>query len=63
VREYFGGFDKGIVAGLAIRHDHGSACMSDGFQQELAFFGITSPPSFAREPEGNGVAERFVRIL
>ena len=60
VREYFGGFDRGIATGLAIRHDHGSAYMSDDFQQELAFLGITSPPSFVREPEGNGVAERFL---
>src|SRR5262245_50416519 len=28
VRELFGGFDQGIAAGLAIRHDHGSACHS-----------------------------------
>jgi transposase InsO family protein len=45
------------------RHDHGSAYMSDDFQQELAFLGMTSSPSFVREPEGNGVAERFIRTL
>ena len=33
------------------------------FQQEIAFFGIDSSPSFVREPEGNGVAERFIRTL
>ena len=33
------------------------------FQQEVAFFGIESFPSFVREPEGNGVAERFIRTL
>ncbi len=33
---------------------------SDDFQQEVAFFGIEEAPrSFVREPEGNGVAERF----
>jgi transposase InsO family protein len=63
VREYFGGFEKGIALGLAIRHDHGSAYMSDDFQRELAFLGMTSSPSFVREPEGNGVAERFIRTL
>jgi putative transposase len=63
VREHFRGFDKGIAVGLAIRHDHGSAYMSDDFQAELAFLGMTSSPSFVREPEGNGVAERFVRTL
>jgi transposase InsO family protein len=63
VREQFGGFDQGIAAGLAIRHDHGSAFMSDDFQQELRFLGMTSSPSFVREPERNGVAERFIRTL
>jgi transposase InsO family protein len=63
VREHFGGFDRGIAAGLTIRHDHGSAYLSDDFQAELAFLGMTSSPSFVREPQGNGVAERFVRTL
>jgi putative transposase len=63
VREHFGGFARGIAVGLAIRHDHGGAYMSDDFQGELAFLGMTSSPSFVREPEGNGVAERFIRTL
>jgi transposase InsO family protein len=63
VREQFGGFEKEIAKGLSIRHDHGSAYMSDDFQQELAFLGMTSSPSFVREPEGNGIAERFIRTL
>jgi transposase InsO family protein len=58
IHEHFRGFDKGIAVGLAIRHDHGSASMSDDFQAELAFLGMASSPSFVREPEGNGVAER-----
>ena len=37
--------------------------MSDDFQQELTFLGMTSSPSFVREPEGNGIAERFIRTL
>jgi putative transposase len=63
VREHFGGFEKGIADGLSIRHDHGSAYMSDDFQRELRFLGMTSSPSFVREPEGNGCAERFIRTL
>jgi transposase InsO family protein len=63
VRDHVGGFERGIAAALAIRHDHGSAYMSDDFQQELTFLGLTSSPSFVREPEGNGVAERFIRTL
>ena len=63
VREYFGRFDAGVAAGLTIRHDHGSVSISDDFQRELSFLGMTSSPSFVREPEGDGVAERFVRTL
>jgi transposase InsO family protein len=63
VREHFGGFDRDIARGLAIRHDHGSAYMSDDFRRELDFLGLTSSPSFVREPEGNGCAERFIRTL
>ena len=60
VRERFGGFAEGIADGLALRHDHGSNYLADDFQQEVAFLGIESSPSFVREPEGNGVAERFI---
>jgi putative transposase len=63
VRQYFGGFAKGIGHSLAVRHDHGSQYMSDAFQNELAFLGIESSPAFVRAPEGNGCAERFIRTL
>jgi putative transposase len=63
VREHFGGFEAGIACGLAIRHDHGSAYLSREFQRELTFLGMTSSPSYVREPEGNGCAERFIRTL
>jgi putative transposase len=63
VRAIFGGYDAGIAAGLQARHDHGSQYVSDYFQDELKFLGLTSSPTFVREPEGNGVAERFIRTL
>jgi len=63
VREHFGAFAPQAVQGLALRHDHGSQYMSHDFQEELAFLGVASSPAFVRAPEGNGVAERFVRIL
>ena len=63
VREHFGGFGAGVAEGLAIRHDHGSNYLSDDFQRELEFLGMASSPSFVREPEGNGCAERFIRTL
>ena len=63
VREHFGGFEAKVAEGLAIRHDHGSNYLSDDFQRELTFLGMASSPSFVREPEGNGCAERFIRTL
>lgn len=63
VRALFGGYEAGIAAGLQARHDHGSQYISDYFQDELKFLGITASPAFVREPEGNGVAERFIRTL
>lgn len=63
VRQHFGGFDRQIAAGLAVRHDHGSQYMAGDFQKELAFLGIASSPAFVRAPEGNGCAERFIRTL
>lgn len=63
VREHFGSIDEGTASGLKLRHDHGSAYLSDDFQGELAWLGIESSPSFVRAPEGNGCAERFIRTL
>jgi len=37
--------------------------MSADYQSELRFLGIESSPAFVREPEGNGVSERFIRTL
>jgi putative transposase len=63
VRRHFGGFARGIAAGLALRHDHGSQYMAGDFQKEIAFLGIEGSPAFVRAPEGNGCAERFIRTL
>ena len=37
--------------------------MSRPFQSEIRFLGLASSPAFVREPEGNGCAERFIRVL
>jgi len=63
VRHHFGGYEHQVATGLAVRHDHGSAYLADDFQRELHFLGIQSSPSFVREPQGNGCAERFIRLL
>jgi transposase InsO family protein len=63
VRRHFGGYHQQVAVGLAVRHDHGSAYLADDFQRELHFLGIQSSPSFVREPQGNGCAERFICLL
>jgi transposase InsO family protein len=62
-RHGFGAFSKAVAAGTKLRHDHGSQFVADDFQAELAFLGLESSPAFVREPEGNGCAERFIRVL
>jgi len=63
VKARFGAIGKDVAAGLSLRHDHGSQYMSDDFQREIRWSGITSSPAFIRAPEGNGCAERFIRTL
>jgi putative transposase len=59
----FAAIAPGVAHGLKLRHDHGSNYMSVDFQDEIECLGIEASPSFVREPEGNGVAERFIRTL
>jgi transposase InsO family protein len=63
VLRHFGSIERDAAEGLALRHDHGSNYMSGDFQAEIRFLGIEGSPSFVRQPEGNGVAERFIRTL
>ena len=63
VRSHFGGCALNIARGLALRHDHGPQYVSDYFQGELRWLGITDSPAFVREPEGNGMAEWFIKQL
>ncbi|MGH9072135.1 MAG: IS3 family transposase [Acidimicrobiales bacterium] len=63
LREHFGTYSQGSASGLTLRHDNGSRYSSHYFQSELRFLGITSSPAYVREPEGNGVAERFIKTL
>lgn len=63
IKRYFGAYSKKSAPSLSLRHDHGSQYMSQHFQKEVKFLGITSSPSFVRSPEGNGVIERFFRTL
>jgi putative transposase len=63
VSRVFGSVRADAARGVSLRHDHGSAFMSDYFQNQLKFFGMAPSFAFVRQPETNGVAERFIRTL
>jgi transposase InsO family protein len=63
VRQQSGQLDAGAARGLALRHDHGSNFMSDDFQKQIRFWGISPSYAFVGEPETNGVIERLFRTL
>lgn len=63
IRQQFGSVGENSAKAVVLRHDHGSVYMSSDFQEEIAFFGLQSSPSFVRQPEGNGCIERFFRTL
>ncbi len=59
----FGAFAKDAARGLTVRSDWGPQYIADAFTSELAWLGITHSHSFVREPQCNGVIERFIRTL
>jgi transposase InsO family protein len=63
VSRVFGSVRADAARGVSLRHDHGSAFMSDYFQNQLKAFGMAPSFAFVRQPETNGVAERFIRTL
>ena len=54
-------FERGTRQGTGNPPRPRSASMSNDFQGEVAFLGMTDSPSFVRAPERHGVAERFIR--
>ena len=63
IKKVYGSLSKGIAAGLKLRIDNGSQYTSDYFLQQLRYWGIESSFGLVRQPETNGVAERFHRTL
>ena len=63
VLEQYGSVERGAARGLALRMDHGTQYLSDHFQNQIKAWGIAPSFAFLREPETNGVAERFIRTL
>jgi len=63
VEKTFGGVYQGAARGLKLRIDHGSQFLSNGFMNQARYWGIGISKGFVREPETNGVVERFHRTL
>jgi transposase InsO family protein len=58
-----GGLGPDVARGIKLRHDWGSQYRSGHFQGSLGWLGIEDDAAFVGEPQGNGVAERFIRTL
>ena len=63
VKKIYGFLNKDVAKGLQLRIDNGSQYTSDYFLQQLAYWGIKSSFGLIRQPETNGVSERFNRTL
>ena len=63
VVDRFGALGPDAARGIKLRHDWGSQYRSDHFQGSLTWLGIQDDAAFVGEPQGNGVAERFMRTL
>ena len=54
----FGHLDAGAARGLALRHDHGSNCMSNDFQKQIRFWSMAPSYAFVGEPETTDEVEQ-----
>lgn len=59
----YGRPDRQVARGLKLRSDHGSQFLSEYYRKQLSYFGIHHSLGFVKEPETNGVIERFHRTL
>ena len=63
VIDRFGKLGPDVARGIKLRHDWGSQYRSHHFQGSLNWLGIEDDAAFVGEPQGNGVAERFMRTI
>jgi putative transposase len=61
VEHVFGKATSMIARGVKLRVDHGSQFLSEGFVNQTRYWGVSISKGFVREPETNGVVERFHR--
>ena len=63
VQRIFGSLDQDAARGVQLRLDHGPQYLSDHFQHQIGFWGIVPSFAFVKQPQTNGVVERFNRTL
>ena len=63
VKNIYGSLSKGIAEGVKLRIDNGSQYTSDYFLQQIKYLGIKNSFGLVKQPETNGVSERFHRTL
>lgn len=57
------GIGKNAGAGLSLRMDHGTQYTSEYFRKEVKHLGMELSYGYVKEPQTNGVVERFNRTL
>lgn len=63
VKKIYGSIGKGVARDLKLRIDNGSQYTSDYFLKQIAYMGIEDSFGLVKQPQTNGVAERFNRTL
>ena len=63
IEKVFGSSGAGVARGLQLRIYHGSQYKSDDFKNQIQYWGIAPSMGIVREPETNGVVERFNRTF
>lgn len=63
LKNQFGSLEQNCAKGLSLRPDHGSQFVSKDYRNQMRYWGISPSYSYVREPETNGVVERFHRTL
>ena len=59
----FRGIEADVARGVTVRADHGPQYISGHFTYQIAQRGMALSHSFPRQPQTNGVVERFFRTL
>jgi len=63
VKHEYGSIKNDVARGLQIRPDHGSQFTSEAYRAQSRYWGISLSYSLVKEPETNGVVERFHRTF